>query len=61
MKDQDYSRLVTVKEAMAMLRVGRTKLYELVNSGELTVVKFGRRSTRIKTESIDRLVANGIS
>lgn len=53
-------RLLTVLETMAALRVGRTKLYELINSGAIEVVKFGKRSTRVKVESVERLQANGI-
>jgi excisionase family DNA binding protein len=53
-------RLLTVLETMAALRVGRTKLYELINAGAIEVVKFGKRSTRVKVESVERLQANGI-
>lgn len=31
-----------VKEAMTVLRLGRTKLYELIRSGRLTTVTEGR-------------------
>ena len=39
------------KEAEAALRVGTTKLYELIAAGELETFKIGR-STRVTTDSI---------
>lgn len=36
--------LITVEEAMATLRVGRTKLYYLINHEGLPVHRFGRRT-----------------
>ena len=60
MQEEFFPSLFTVKEAMVALRVGRTKLYDLINSGQLLVVKFGPRSTRIKAESVRRLIANGV-
>lgn len=53
--------LLTVKEAMAALRIGRTKIYELISAGQLEVVRFGRRSTRVKSASIENLLQNGIA
>ena len=44
------------KEAEAALRVGTTKLYELINAGDLKTFKIGR-ATRITTESIRTYVA----
>lgn len=60
MTTENLSRLLTVPETMAALRVGRTKLYELINSGALEVVRFGKRSTRIRSTSVEHLIANGI-
>lgn len=48
---------VTPKEAFDVLRIGNTKGYELIKSGELEAVKIGR-STRITWASILRLVEN---
>lgn len=53
--------LLTVQETMATLRVGRTKLYALINAGQLEVVKFGKRSTRIRATSVEKLMANGVA
>jgi excisionase family DNA binding protein len=46
---------VKVVEAAHMIGVGRTKLYELIASGDVEVVKLGK-STRIVTASLHRLV-----
>ena len=46
---------VRVNDAARMIGVGRTKLYELISSGELEVVKIGR-ATRITTASLRRLM-----
>lgn len=53
-------KLLTVPETMAALRIGRTKAYELINAGALQVVRFGNRSTRIRAESVEQLIAHGI-
>lgn len=53
--------LLTIKEGCQLLRVGTTKLYELINAGAIEVIHLGSRSTRIKRSSIERLLANGLS
>ena len=53
--------LLTVKEAMAILRLGRTRFYELVKAGQIDIIKLGQRSTRVKVESVEKLIANGIA
>lgn len=57
----DLPDLVTVKECLAVCRIGRTKGYELINAGVLEVVKFGKRTTRVKRSSIEKLIASGIA
>jgi excisionase family DNA binding protein len=47
---------ISVPEAMRLLGVGRTKLYELINSHRLRVVKIGRR-TLISVASIRALIS----
>jgi excisionase family DNA binding protein len=61
MDNQTSPYLYTVKETMAELRIGRTKAYELIAAGKLAVVKFGHRTTRIKAESIRKLIADGVA
>ena len=53
--------LLTVKETMGVLRLGRTRFYELVKAGQIDIIKLGQRSTRVKVESIEKLIANGIA
>lgn len=45
----------TVKHAAFIIGIGRTKLYDLINSGELKTLKVGRRRL-IRTDSIRALV-----
>jgi excisionase family DNA binding protein len=46
---------VRVNDAARMIGVGRTKLYELISSGELETVKIGK-ATRVTTASLRVLV-----
>ncbi|KEZ21163.1 Excisionase [Sphingobium yanoikuyae] len=46
---------VRVNEAARMIGVGRTKLYELIATGEVETVKLGK-ATRITTASLHDLV-----
>ena len=45
---------VRVRDAAHMIGIGRTKLYELIGSGELQTVKIGR-ATLITMSSLRRL------
>ncbi len=49
---------VTVKVALAMIGIGRTRFYELVGAGQITTVKIGRRRL-VHMESLQRLAAEG--
>ncbi|MDP4573861.1 helix-turn-helix domain-containing protein [Qipengyuania sp. G39] len=46
---------VTIEGAKALLGVGTTKLYELINAEEIQTVKLGRR-TLVRVDSIRSLV-----
>lgn len=46
---------VRINDAARMIGVGRTKLYELIATGEVETVKIGK-ATRITTASLHRLV-----
>ena len=46
---------VRTDDAARMIGVGRTKLYELISSGELETVKIGK-ATRVTTASLHELV-----
>ncbi len=52
------SALLTVPEAAKYLGVGRKKIYELIEWGELKAVKLGR-SVQIEKESLDRFRESG--
>lgn len=45
----------SIKDTGYALSLGTTKIYELINDGQLEVVKFGRK-TLIKSASIKALV-----
>jgi excisionase family DNA binding protein len=48
----------SINETARALRVGRTKIYELINAGRLETVKIGRR-TLVRTASIRALAGEG--
>lgn len=49
-------QLLTVSEAMSMLRVGRTTLYRLFNAGELAWVQIGAHR-RVAVAEVERFIA----
>ena len=49
------SRLAEMSEVMNELHIGRTKLHELVNSGQLTRVRIGTRAY-VTRESLDSFI-----
>jgi excisionase family DNA binding protein len=49
--------VLTVREAAAILRVGRNQLYQAVASGQLPAVRIGR-SIRIPTQALLDLLAH---
>lgn len=48
--------VVSVAEARKMMRLGPTKIYEMIGSGELASVKIGRRRL-VRVDSIRRLTS----
>jgi len=54
----EISALLPVPEAARYLGVGRKKIYELIEWGELKAVKLGR-SVQIEKESLDRFKESG--
>ncbi|MBO0698780.1 MAG: helix-turn-helix domain-containing protein [Zavarzinella sp.] len=60
MKDEpqlpEADRLLRVAEVMDLLRLSRSKVYQLMESGVLPFVKLGR-SRRIARGDMDRLIA----
>jgi excisionase family DNA binding protein len=51
--------LLTPAEAAERLSIGRTKVYELMNAGELQFIKIGR-SCRIVRASINAMIARKV-
>ncbi len=51
--------LVTLREAALFLSISRSKLYELMDNGELKFVKLGR-SRRIPRRALIDLAASGL-
>jgi len=49
------SIVVSISEAARALSLGRSKVYELINAGDLGVIKVGRR-TLITVDSIRNFV-----
>lgn len=52
-------RLATVKEACAYVRVGMTKLYDLIGKGEIAAFKLGAR-TLIDLDTVDAYVTRAL-
>jgi excisionase family DNA binding protein len=50
------AELLTVPEAMALLKVSRWTVYNLIRSGELTSILVGERCRRIPTSALDAYV-----
>jgi len=50
---------VTVATARTLLGLGTTKIYELINAGDLEAIRIGRRRL-IKVASIEKLVELGV-
>lgn len=55
-RNAGLSVLLTVEEAAALLRLGRTTTFELVMRGDIQSVKIGRRRLVVR-EGLDQYVA----
>ena len=54
---QELPRLMTVREVAELLRLSRSKVYELINLRELRTVKIGR-CVRVPEAAVRELLAN---
>ena len=54
------ARLLTVVEAAAILHLSPRTLRRMIDSGELSVVRFGRRTVRIRAETVASLIEQSI-
>lgn len=52
--------LITIKDVQAALSCKSAKAWGLIRDGHLEVVRFGRRMTRIKSDSVIALMERGI-
>ncbi|MBX7532643.1 helix-turn-helix domain-containing protein [Qipengyuania sp. 1XM1-15A] len=52
----DYPEHLTIGETVDQFRIGRTRLYELIGSGEIEAIKLGRR-TLVRTASLHEFFA----
>lgn len=52
-------RLYTIRDVCELLKIGRTKAYELIAAGDLHTVKIGT-ATRVKSDSVARIAEHGI-
>jgi excisionase family DNA binding protein len=46
-----------VPEAATYFRVPRSRMYDLIQKGELPAVRIGRRSIRVDIREVDRILA----
>ena len=47
--------LLTIRDTGRIMSIGRTKVYELINRGELPVVRIGR-SVRIRSADLEAFI-----
>lgn len=48
--------LISIKQGCDILCVSRTKLYELIRTGQIRIVKIGKRGIRIPISEMERFV-----
>jgi len=56
----ENKELMTIKEAMQLLRVSRSSIYRLVSSGHLTPIKLGPFILRFQRTEVEGLARRGI-
>lgn len=52
-------RLLVADEIATLLNVGKQRVYELVRTGKIPVIKIGERQYRFSREVIDRWIQTG--
>ena len=57
MNNQALKHLYTVAEAAQLMRVGRTRFYEILKSGRISAIKNGK-TTLIRGDAIARWIDN---
>ena len=59
MENNSIDRLVTVKDALSLLNLGRTKFYSLVAADKIRLVRFGTRCVRVRQSDLAQLIVSG--
>lgn len=54
---QASDELLTRRKTCDILSIESTKYWELIKQGRLDVVRLGKRCTRVKRSSVDRLIS----
>ncbi len=54
--DTEGHRWLTVREASELLKIPRTRAYELIASGELPAVRIGQRSIRVNQQELEKFL-----
>lgn len=49
--------LLTKKQVCSVLSIKSTKYWELISQGRLDVIRLGKRCTRVKLSSVERLIS----
>ena len=59
MPDAASNRVIvyTPKDAAQILKIGKSKIYELIASGEIPSIRLGRRCLRIPAEALSTYLA----
>ncbi len=57
--DANEKAWLTVPETAALLRVPRTRCYELIQRGDLPAVRIGERSIRVNRTELERFLLEG--
>lgn len=53
-----YPDIVTIDEAMDILRIGRGQCYHLLSSGRLKSFRIGSRNWKIPREAVEEFINN---
>lgn len=54
----DFPDMLTPKDCMLALGVGRNTIYQLINSGELKAIRVGNKLWRISRKSLNNYAKN---
>lgn len=56
---QEKTELMTLKEVMEYLQISERTVYRMIEAGELTRYRVGKRNIRFKREEVERLLRTG--